>query len=192
MSSPRLLRSKTSLFNALCSRHNPDAVIPEPLMPTIGQNFGSIRLGRLEMELLDLGGQKQFRQSWVHYLDGLDGMFFVVDSVERELFSEIQAVLRELVSSHHLAGAPICVVANKQDDAGAMPLADLARILDLDAIMGERRYTLASASVGAGARKHGALEALEWMRSALSSDPSRENALKRSKRQMQRWRGPRT
>jgi ADP-ribosylation factor-like protein 5B len=58
----------------------------------------------------------------------------VVDSTDRARVSLVKAELAALLGSEALAGACICILANKQDLADAMSPAELGEQLDLVAI----------------------------------------------------------
>ena len=63
------------------------------------------------------------------YIRDAHGIIFVVDASNPARFAEARAVLERLASSPDAAGAPLLIVANKEDARGAASAADVAAAL---------------------------------------------------------------
>ncbi|KAJ4460883.1 hypothetical protein PAPYR_2718 [Paratrimastix pyriformis] len=87
----------------------------EPPVPTLGQNFSSLRLDRFHFSCFDVSGQKSFRRTWPTYLATSDALLYVVDVTTQptrldesaEEFSRLLGALRP--------GVPICLCLHKWD-----------------------------------------------------------------------------
>ena len=63
------------------------------------------------------------------YIRDAHGIIFIVDASNPARFAEARAVLERLTSSPDAAGAPLLIVANKDDARGAASAADVAAAL---------------------------------------------------------------
>ena len=63
------------------------------------------------------------------YIRDTHGIIFVVDASNPSRFAEARAVLERLLSSPDAAGAPLLIIANKEDAHGAASAADVAAAL---------------------------------------------------------------
>ena len=70
-----------------------------------------------ECLVYDMSGQGRYRDSWSFFYPDVDGIFFVIDSADRERLPVCQEVLMELVRHPGLArrAIPLVILANKQD-----------------------------------------------------------------------------
>eukprot|EP00966_Prymnesium_polylepis_P274768 6348579-Prymnesium_polylepis.1 len=111
---------------------------------------------------MDVGGQYKIRALWSVYLAETDAFIWVVDSNDRERFKESAAELHAIVvdGRNHLEGAPVLVLANKQDLPNAMGVDKLLRGLRLDALPPKNAWHLQPCS---GARGDGLVEGLDWL-----------------------------
>tara|TARA_B110000003_G_C16521073_1_gene485038 strand:+ start:223 stop:798 length:576 start_codon:yes stop_codon:yes gene_type:complete len=103
-------------------------------VPTIGFNVESVKVGKLDIKMWDIGGQDRFRALWPHYFGQTDGIAFVVDSCDRDRFETVRTELHGLISHKDLAGKPFLVLANKQDLPNAAGKSELTKLLQLNAI----------------------------------------------------------
>lgn len=65
------------------------------------------------------------------------GVVFVVDSSSPERFLEAKNVLKEVVQDEKIAGKPLLIFANKQDQDGASGDSEIAFQLGLDELLGD-------------------------------------------------------
>ncbi|OSX70509.1 hypothetical protein BU14_0736s0002 [Porphyra umbilicalis] len=79
----------------------------------------------------DVGGQASIRPFWRNYFDATDGLLFVVDAADAARLPAAGRVLAQVCKEERLAGVPLCVLANKQDVAGAVDARAVAAALGL-------------------------------------------------------------
>jgi len=60
------------------------------------------------IKIIDVSGSRKFRQnSWSQYYDQIHGLIYVIDASERELLSENQEILKDLLENEKLKNKPI-------------------------------------------------------------------------------------
>ena len=105
------------------------------VQPTQGFNVKTLKVGNLQFNVWDLGGQQAIREHWQNYYDNLDCIIYVVDSSDnRRMEDECGNELQKLLVDDKLAGVPILVFANKQDLELAMPADEIEEVLHLSQI----------------------------------------------------------
>lgn len=102
--------------------------------PTLGFQIRSLRHEPTgtSLNLWDVGGQRTLRPFWRNYFEKTDGLVWVVDSSDGARLADCASELRSLLSEERLAGAPLLVLANKQDVRGALSPEEVARALGLE------------------------------------------------------------
>lgn len=68
----------------------------------------------------DLGGQTGLRPYWRCYYQDTNAVVFVIDSADRERLEIAKQELDLMLQEEELRGAPVLVLANKQDLPNAM------------------------------------------------------------------------
>lgn len=101
--------------------------------PTLGFQICSLRHEPTgtSLNLWDVGGQRTLRPFWRNYFEKTDGLCWVVDSSDGARLRDCALELRALLAEERLAGAPLLVLANKQDVRGALAPGEVARALGL-------------------------------------------------------------
>lgn len=107
------------------------ALDPSKILPTVGLNVGRIEAFNSHLIFWDLGGQPGLRSIWDKYYDETHGIIFVVDASTPARFDESKRALDKVLGSRELFGAPLLVLANKQDAAGAAELQEVQASLGL-------------------------------------------------------------
>lgn len=139
-------------------------------VPTIGFNTERVRLGGagasrgISCHFWDVGGQEKLRPLWKPYSRGADGIVYVVDSVDAERLEEARAELHRIVA--RLAenqGAPLLVVANKQDLPRALDVAEIERQLALAELSPATPYHVQPACAIIGEGLHEGMDKLYEM-----------------------------
>lgn len=82
----------------------------------------------MSLTFWDVGGQKSLRSFWRNYFEQTDGIIWVVDSADRRRLEDCKAELDKLLLEEKLAGATLCVFANKQDLPGALNATEIAQV----------------------------------------------------------------
>mmetsp|Transcript_87751 Transcript_87751/g.284059 ORF Transcript_87751/g.284059 Transcript_87751/m.284059 type:complete len:186 (+) Transcript_87751:38-595(+) len=133
-------------------------------IPTIGFNVESVECGGFRLTIWDVGGQEILRKLWQHHYRGAQGVVFVVDSSDRSRVQEAAEELHRLLRAEELAGAPLLVLANKQDLPRAMTPAEVAAHFKLEAAARGRRWSVRPTCATTG---DGLARALRWLAAAL-------------------------
>jgi signal recognition particle receptor subunit beta len=120
--------------------------------PTIGIDFGTLKMGECDVALWDLAGQERFQFMWQGFLRGSQILFVVTDSspqnvlktkmlleqVEKDIecfkkekrgTSKIQCNVDKLGFGYNRNSVKIVVIANKQDLPGSMRATQVADLL---------------------------------------------------------------
>lgn len=98
---------------------------PSKILPTVGLNVGRMEAFKSNLVLWDLGGQPGLRSIWDKYFDETHALVYVVDASDRERFEESKRALDKVLGSRQLFGAPLLILANKQDAPGAAGVAEM-------------------------------------------------------------------
>ena len=122
---------KTTLLYGMSSLSG-DAEVSTSI-PTIGFNVETLELHRQQLAFTswDVGGCDKIRPLWRHYFQNVQAVVFVVDSNDRERFSDARHELHNILSEDQLGKVPLLVVATKQDLPSSSPEAVLVEALDL-------------------------------------------------------------
>ena len=89
-------------------------------IPTIGFNVETLQYKNIKFQVWDLGGQTSIRPYWRCYYPNTDAIIFVVDSADRERLAVARQELQAMLDEEELKDAILLVLANKQDQKGAL------------------------------------------------------------------------
>ena len=146
-------------------------------IPTIGFNVETVRHKGIKFTFWDLGGGDKIKPLWKHYYQNTGAIIFVVDSTDRERFSEVRQELREILEEKELALAHLLVLGNKADLEGALSPGELWDDLGL-ADLALERYKRSNGDGGSGQTTvlpicatsgQGCTEALDWLANVTRS-----------------------
>lgn len=116
---------KSSILNMLQGKFDPK------IRPTIGFRPVSMMLSEdTKVRFYDLGGGKKIRDIWNQYFHDVHGVIYVVDSTTPD--EELQTcmdIFSHTVNNEFLAGKPLVVLANKQDNQTAKSVYDFQELL---------------------------------------------------------------
>ncbi|NWR49515.1 ARL14 protein, partial [Regulus satrapa] len=97
-------------------------------MPTIGFNVDMIEAGKdFTLTFWDVGGQKKMRELWSNFLEGTDGLLYVVDSSDKHRLEESRREFELILKNEFIKNVPVVVLANKQDLPGALNAEEITR-----------------------------------------------------------------
>jgi len=99
---------------------------PARIVPTVGLNVGRMEAFGTNLVFWDLGGAPGLRAIWDKYYSETHAVVFVVDAMNRERLDEARAAFERVVAARDLGGAPVLVLANKQDGDGPAGLTEIA------------------------------------------------------------------
>uniref|UniRef100_A0A3Q7I2M0 Uncharacterized protein n=1 Tax=Solanum lycopersicum TaxID=4081 RepID=A0A3Q7I2M0_SOLLC len=85
-----------------------------------------------------VGGHKIIRSYWRNYFKQTDGLVWVVDSSDLRRPDDRKYELHNLMKMERLSGASLLIFANKQDIQGALSPAEIAKVLNLEAMDNSR------------------------------------------------------
>ncbi|CAI9092191.1 OLC1v1027376C1 [Oldenlandia corymbosa var. corymbosa] len=151
---------KTTLLEKLKSQYsNLEGLPPDRIVPTVGLNIGRIEVSNTKLVFWDLGGQPGLRSIWEKYYEEAHAVVYVVDAACPSRFEDSKSALEKVLRHEDLQGAPLLILANKQDLAQAVTAEEVGRYLDLKKL-DERVYTFQAVS---GYDGTGIKESVDWL-----------------------------
>ncbi|KAF5195170.1 Adp-ribosylation factor [Thalictrum thalictroides] len=151
---------KTTLLEKLKALYsNLEGLPPDRIVPTVGLNIGRIEASKEKLVFWDLGGQVGLRTIWEKYYEEAHAVIYVIDAACPSRFEDSKSALEKILRHQDLLGAPLLIVANKQDLAGAVSAEELARYLDLKEL-DERLYMFEAVSTYDGT---GIKDGVDWL-----------------------------
>ncbi|XP_076840761.1 ADP-ribosylation factor-like protein 13B [Brachyhypopomus gauderio] len=148
---------------------------PVNVAPTVGFSKVDLKRGKFQVTIFDLGGGKRIRGIWENYYSESHGVVFVVDSSDIQRIHETRATMAEVLGHPRIAGKPVLVLANKQDQEGALPEADIIESLSLEKLVNEQKCRCqlepCSAVLGYGRTVDKSIRrGLKWLLSNIAED----------------------
>eukprot|EP01125_Pyxidicula_operculata_P008346 TRINITY_DN2809_c1_g1_i2.p1 TRINITY_DN2809_c1_g1~~TRINITY_DN2809_c1_g1_i2.p1 ORF type:complete len:179 (+),score=29.80 TRINITY_DN2809_c1_g1_i2:85-621(+) len=132
-------------------------------IPTIGFNVESMQYKKVKFTVWDVGGQDKIRPLWRHYYQHTEGLIYVVDSSDHKRIDEAAAELHKVLNDMEMKDSYVLVYANKQDQPGAMSVAEVEDKLGLSS-MKDRQWFIQSSCATTG---EGLYEGLDWLCQAM-------------------------
>lgn len=143
---------------------------PGKILPTVGLNVGRVEAFGQSFVFWDLGGQTGLRSIWDKYYEESHALVYVVDSANKDRFDESKAALDKVLDHRELTGAPLLVLANKQDLEAAANAQDLSEYFGLGRINNRSvKVVPVCAYTGQGLK-----EAVEWLAKEIRLTPRME------------------
>ncbi|OAY85692.1 ADP-ribosylation factor-related protein 1 [Ananas comosus] len=137
---------KTTLLEKLKSIYSKmEGLPPDRIVPTVGLNIGRIEAANAKLVFWDLGGQVGLRTIWEKYYEEAHAIIYVIDASSPSSFEDAKSALEKVLRHEDLRGAPLLILANKQDLPGSISAEDVARYLDLKEL-DERLYMFQAVS----------------------------------------------
>jgi ADP-ribosylation factor 1/2 len=134
-------------------------------VPTIGFNTETLQINKLQMTMWDIGAQYKVGPLWRHYFQDTDALVWVVDSCDRERFSEAKEQLHALLNEPKLANAVVLVYANKSDLPMSADNNTLCKELEL-ASFPNRKWFIQQCCATTG---EGLYEGMAWLADAIKT-----------------------
>ncbi len=137
-------------------------------IPTMGMNIEVISFEGLDLLAVDLGGQKEFRESyWETQIKKAAGIVFVFDSADPTKVEEASKWLKKS-SEWARPDAAFLFLANKKDLPDAMPLEKIIETLQLRDVMSKRPHSFAVHQISA-LYNDGVDDAWKWLLERVQS-----------------------
>jgi len=123
---------KTTLLEKIKTLYTDlEGMQPDKILPTVGLNIGRVEVLKSNLIFWDLGGQVGLRSIWDKYYEEAHAVLYVVDAAGAGRIDDAREALDRVLQSNELAGAPVLVMANKQDLPGASSRTELQDALEL-------------------------------------------------------------
>lgn len=136
------------------------------ISPTLGFNIKTIEYQSYRLNIWDVGGQKTIRSYWRNYFEQTDGLVWVVDSSDLRRLDDCKEELHNLLKEERLSGSSLLILANKQDIQGALRPAEIAKVLNLEAMDNSRHWQIVGCSAFTG---EGLLAGFDWLVDDIAS-----------------------
>jgi small GTP-binding protein len=98
-------------------------------IPTVGINLEHLSFTEIKFDILDMGGQKNFRLLWVDYLNTVDIAIYVIDASDHERLDESLQEFQKMLVLTEEADIPILILVNKIDLPETMSALDIGKKL---------------------------------------------------------------
>ncbi|XP_043498044.1 ADP-ribosylation factor-related protein 1 isoform X3 [Polistes fuscatus] len=112
---------------------------PSKITTTVGLNIGKIDIAGIRFNFWDLGGQEELQSLWDKYYAESHAVIYIVDSSDRDRIPDSKETFDRVISSEHLRGVPLLVLANKQDIPDCMGVREVKPIFNQNAHLIGRR-----------------------------------------------------
>uniref|UniRef100_A0A1B6DYH3 ADP-ribosylation factor-like protein 13B n=1 Tax=Clastoptera arizonana TaxID=38151 RepID=A0A1B6DYH3_9HEMI len=117
-------------------------LVKEPIndmIPTVGFNVVRLKHRGYPVTIYDLGGGPQIRHIWSHYYVDAYGVIYVIDASDQSRIEENKNALKDILEHDKMAGKPILILANKQDQDGALDELDIVEKLQVESLVNQQR-----------------------------------------------------
>ncbi len=97
--------------------------------PTMGKELSQIEVQGIRINVMDMGGQKDFRSLWIGEASTAECVIFMIDAYARERFNEARDDLWKLSSI--FKKKPLIILANKYDLQNVASIGEIIEALNL-------------------------------------------------------------
>ncbi len=97
--------------------------------PTMGKELSQIEVQGIRINVMDMGGQKDFRSLWIGEASTAECVIFMIDAFARERFNEARDELWKLSSI--FKKKPLIILANKYDLQNVASIGEIIEALNL-------------------------------------------------------------
>jgi len=141
----------------------------EHTIPTVGINFEQISFSEiaLDFDILDMGGQKNFRMLWVDYLNTVDIVIYVIDASDHKRLEEALEEFRRMLVITEENNVPILILVNKIDLPNTMSAWEIGQRLSSIEELADRDWNIIETSA---VTAKGLVEMIKWAYSKLTNN----------------------
>ena len=86
--------------------------------PTFQPYNKEVKVGKIIFNTFDVGGHQGARKIWKDHYPSADGIVFIIDSSDKNKFSEVKEEFIKVCNSKELENLPILIFGNKVDKDG--------------------------------------------------------------------------
>ena len=133
------------------------------IIHTIGFNVECVEYKKMIFSLWDLGGARETRSFWRFYYQETQAIIFVIDSSTQERFDEAREDLHRLLTEYELWDAPLLVLANKADKAGAASTREVTEQLQLFSLSNRNWYIIDTRATHHDMQESNLHAGLDWL-----------------------------
>ena len=137
-------------------------------LPTLNPNTEELIIGKIKFKTFDLGGHETARRLWQDYYTTVDGVVYLVDSIDRGRFPEAKKELDALLMSDELCDIPFLVLGNKIDMPSAASEEELKYALGLMYTYGRDTNQDVEVYMCSVIRRTGYADGFKWLSTFLS------------------------
>ena len=137
-------------------------------IPTVGINLEQLSFSEIgfELNILDMGGQKNFRMLWVDYLNTVDIILYVIDASDHKRLDETISEFQKMLVLTEVNAVPILVLVNKIDLPNAMNAIEIGHKLSTIPELAKRDWNIIETSA---ITTKGLVEMFKWTYSKLTN-----------------------
>ena len=128
------------------------------------KNSKNVAHKRLNFKIFDLGGVCANNCLHKQNFNNIDGLIFVIDSIDKERILEASRYFEEINIKEELKNCPILIMANKQDCDVSLTLDEIIKALNLKKYNNSRKWCVRGTSA---VIEQGIEESIFWMISSL-------------------------
>jgi small GTP-binding protein len=133
---------KTTILNIFTKRRLTKTI------PTVGVNLEELSFSKIDMDLsvLDMGGQKNFRLLWVDYLNCVDVIIYVIDASDYDRLDEAIKEFQNMLVLTEASNIPILILLNKVDLPNTITAVEIGQRLSKLDELSSREWNIIEAS----------------------------------------------
>jgi len=137
-------------------------------IPTVGVNLEHVEFSEIafDVNILDMGGQKNFRLLWVDYLNTVDIVLYVIDASDLERLDETLAEFKRMLVLTEENDVPILILVNKIDLPNALSAIDIGQNLSHIHELFNRDWNIIETSA---VTTKGLIEMFKWTYSKITN-----------------------
>ncbi|HUT81392.1 MAG TPA: Arf family protein [Candidatus Bathyarchaeia archaeon] len=130
-------------------------------IPTVGVNLEHFEFTEIgfDFNVLDMGGQKNFRLLWVDYLNTVDLAIYVIDSSDYERLEESLSEFQKMLVLTEANDIPILILLNKIDLPNSISALDIGQKLSAITELARRDWNIVETSA---VTTKGLVEMFKW------------------------------